>query len=140
MASLSFSSYPTSCSSSTSFHLHYPTSMLSAKPIPNRVSWILKSRRGPAPAVVAAGKRYWGTAMREKKLADLVEKKLMEAKEVCSGEGEGSIGCRVVWDEVEELSMAKADFRRRLAESESDPLEPFCQQNPDSDECRIFEC
>lgn len=89
----------------------------------------------------AAGiKRYWGTVMREAKLAEMIEKKVREAMEACDGEeGMGSDGCRVAWDEVEEVSKAKAVLRRRLADSAADPLEPFCLENPYSYECRIYE-
>ncbi|KAF9686558.1 hypothetical protein SADUNF_Sadunf02G0001700 [Salix dunnii] len=38
---------------------------------------------------------------------------------------------------VEEVSQAKADFRRRL--EKQDPLEYYCQDNPEVDECRVYE-
>jgi hypothetical protein len=43
-------------------------------------------------------------------------------------------GCRVAWDEV---SQAKADLRRRIAEAPDDPLEPFCADNPDAEDCAV---
>ncbi|XP_072981381.1 calvin cycle protein CP12-3, chloroplastic [Typha angustifolia] len=92
-------------------------------------------------AAAAAGKkRYKGTAMREETLSEMIEKKVAEAMEACDGEeAKGSEGCRVAWDEVEEVSQAKADLRRRIAESDADPLEPFCNQNPDTDECLVYD-
>lgn len=51
---------------------------------------------------------YKGTARKETVLADLIERKVAEATEACAGQGEE--GCRVAWDEVEEVS-AKADLR-----------------------------
>ncbi|XAR64299.1 hypothetical protein NMG60_11024582 [Bertholletia excelsa] len=80
--------------------------------------------------------KYKGTQMREKKLTEMIEKKVMEAKEVCQGD-EKSDECKVAWDEVEEVSQAKADLRMKL--QEQDPLESFCQDNPETDECRIYD-
>ncbi|XP_020114277.1 calvin cycle protein CP12-3, chloroplastic [Ananas comosus] len=93
-----------------------------------------------AAAGGGAGRRYKGTAMREEALTEMIERKVAEAMEACAGEeGQASDGCRVAWDEVEEVSQAKADLRRRRAETHADPLEPFCRHNPDSDECRVYD-
>ncbi|KAK1261487.1 hypothetical protein QJS04_geneDACA008737 [Acorus gramineus] len=67
----------------------------------------------------------------------MIEKKVEEAKEVCEEEP-ASAECKVAWDEVEEVSQAKADLRRKLGESK-DPLESFCAENPETDECRVYE-
>ena len=67
--------------------------------------------------------------------AELVERKVAEAMEACGREAEA--GCRVAWDEVEEVSQARADLRRRIAEAPGDPLEPFCAHNPDADDCAV---
>lgn len=80
--------------------------------------------------------KFKGTQMREKQLTEMIEKKVKEAEEVCHGD-EVSDECKVAWDEVEEISQAKADFRRRL--EKQDPLEYFCQDNPETDECRIYD-
>lgn len=43
--------------------------------------------------------------------------------------------CAVAWDIVEELSAAAAD-----AKPESlDPLDSFCENNPDAEECKMFD-
>ncbi|XP_021646393.1 calvin cycle protein CP12-3, chloroplastic [Hevea brasiliensis] len=80
--------------------------------------------------------KFKGTQMREKQLTEMIEKKVMEAKEVCEGD-QTSDECKVAWDEVEEVSQAKADFRLKL--EKQDPLEYFCQDNPETDECRVYE-
>ncbi|KAJ6392486.1 hypothetical protein OIU77_026280 [Salix suchowensis] len=80
--------------------------------------------------------KFKGTQMREKQLTEMIETKVVEAKEVCAGD-ETSDECKVAWDEVEEVSQAKADFRRRL--EKQDPLEYYCQDNPEIDECRVYE-
>lgn len=81
--------------------------------------------------------KYKGTQMREKKLTELIEAKVAEATQVCEGD-RGSDECKVAWDEVEEVSQAKADLRRKLDENK-DPLQSFCEENPETDECRIYE-
>ncbi|KAK9928532.1 hypothetical protein M0R45_025662 [Rubus argutus] len=87
---------------------------------------------------VMAVAKYKGTQMREKQLTEMIEKKVLEAKKVC-GEGDPITDeCKVAWDEVEEVSQAKADLRRKL-DKDSDPLESFCEDNPETDECRIYE-
>ncbi|KAK6947977.1 hypothetical protein RJ641_001450 [Dillenia turbinata] len=80
--------------------------------------------------------KFKGTQIREQQLTEMIEKKVKEAKEVCEGD-EKSDECKVAWDEVEEVSQAKADLRRRL--EKQDPLEYFCRDNPETDECRIYE-
>ncbi|XP_022764711.1 calvin cycle protein CP12-3, chloroplastic-like [Durio zibethinus] len=82
--------------------------------------------------------KYKGTQMREKQLTEMIEKKVTEAKEVCKGD-ETSDECKVAWDEVEEISQAKADLRIKLEIEKKDPLESFCQENPETEECRIYE-
>ncbi|ONI05347.1 hypothetical protein PRUPE_5G002800 [Prunus persica] len=81
--------------------------------------------------------KFKGTQMREKQLTEMIEKKVMEAKQVCEGDPIAD-ECKVAWDEVEEVSQAKADLRLKL-ETNKDPLESFCQDNPETDECRIYE-
>ncbi|KDP36727.1 hypothetical protein JCGZ_08018 [Jatropha curcas] len=80
--------------------------------------------------------KFKGTQMREKQLTEMIEQKVIEAKEVCEGD-RTSDECKVAWDEVEEVSEAKANFRLKL--EKRDPLEYFCQDNPETDECRIYE-
>ncbi|KAK4752711.1 hypothetical protein SAY87_021509 [Trapa incisa] len=84
------------------------------------------------------GPKYMGTHTREKKLAEMIEEKVNDAKEVCEGDAT-SDECKVAWDEVEEISQAKADLRRKLMVEKLDPLESFCSDNPETEECRIYE-
>ncbi|KAH7846390.1 hypothetical protein Vadar_013452 [Vaccinium darrowii] len=91
------------------------------------------SRKGKV--VVMA--KYKGTQKREMQLTEMIEVKVKEAKQVCEGD-ERSDECKVAWDEVEEVSQAKADLRFKLLQKH-DPLESFCQDNPETDECRIYD-
>ncbi|XP_009106324.1 calvin cycle protein CP12-3, chloroplastic [Brassica rapa] len=88
--------------------------------------------------VVAATAKYKGTKMREEKLSEMIEEKVKEATEVCEADVR-SEECKVAWDEVEEVSQARADLRIKLKFLNQDPLESFCQENPETDECRIYE-
>ncbi|TVU05168.1 hypothetical protein EJB05_48321 [Eragrostis curvula] len=98
--------------------------------------WCDDRARSQLRLVAAAVKRrYKGTVRKEAALAELIERKVAEAMEACGEEKDE--GCRVAWDEVEELSQAKADLRRRIAEAPDDPLEPFCAHNPTADDCAV---
>jgi hypothetical protein len=72
-------------------------------------------------------------------LVDKVKKSITSAQEVCEG-NETSEECVVAWDEVEELSAAAAHKRVATSSSaSSDPLEKYCEDHPETDECRVYE-
>ncbi|KAG8500502.1 hypothetical protein CXB51_002727 [Gossypium anomalum] len=85
---------------------------------------------------MGGGAKYKGTQMRKKQLSEIIKKKVIEAKQVCEGD-ETSDECKVAWDEVEEVSQAKADLRLRLEVEKKDPLESFCLENPETEECKV---
>ncbi|KAK9863317.1 hypothetical protein WJX84_004916 [Apatococcus fuscideae] len=65
-----------------------------------------------------------------------VETAIENAKNTCES---GSVGeCAAAWDEVEELSASAAD-KKTASESKMDPLERYCEDNPETDECRVYE-
>jgi hypothetical protein len=43
------------------------------------------------------------------------------------------------WDTVEELSAAASHAKAAAKESYQDPLEKYCDSNPDADECRVYD-
>ncbi|PWA98317.1 hypothetical protein CTI12_AA021300 [Artemisia annua] len=67
--------------------------------------------------------RYKWTYDREKKLTEIMKTKMKKAREICD-KNDGLDECKVAWDEVEEISQAKARLRDRL-EHHQDPLEAF---------------
>ncbi|GAB4841775.1 hypothetical protein Ancab_022498 [Ancistrocladus abbreviatus] len=70
------------------------------------------------------------------KLSDKVAESVKEAEELC--EGDPTSGeCVAAWDTVEEMSAAASHARDR--KEEFDPLESFCKDNPESDECRTYD-
>ncbi|CAA2995477.1 calvin cycle protein CP12-3, chloroplastic [Olea europaea var. sylvestris] len=107
----------------------------SAKKIMIKMNMIMPSSKD---GTRSKAMKFKGTQMREKKLTEMIEQKVVEANQVC-GEDETSDECKVAWDEVEEISQAKADLRLKLEKLQQDPLESFCQENPETDECRIYE-
>lgn len=69
-------------------------------------------------------------------LSEKVSESIKDAEEACAGDpvsGE----CVAAWDEVEELSAAASHARDK--KKESDPLEEYCKDNPETDECRTYE-
>lgn len=70
------------------------------------------------------------------KISEKVAESIKDAEEACAGDpvsGE----CAAAWDEVEELSAAASHAREKL--KDSDPLETYCKDNPETDECRTYE-
>eukprot|EP00262_Sarcandra_glabra_P016181 TRINITY_DN5195_c0_g1_i1.p1 TRINITY_DN5195_c0_g1~~TRINITY_DN5195_c0_g1_i1.p1 ORF type:complete len:130 (-),score=14.20 TRINITY_DN5195_c0_g1_i1:184-573(-) len=65
-----------------------------------------------------------------------VEESIKKAKELCSGDAVSG-ECAAAWDDVEELSAAASHARQKL--KESDPLENYCKDNPETEECRLYE-
>lgn len=70
------------------------------------------------------------------KLSDKVAESVKNAQEACIGDpvsGE----CAAAWDEVEELSAAASHARDR--KKETDVLENYCKDNPETEECRTYD-
>lgn len=73
-------------------------------------------------------------------MSDIQEKIKTEveaAREACSTEGGSSEACAAAWDAVEEL-QAEASHQREKA-SEKSSFDKYCEDNPEADECRIYE-
>ncbi|KAE8671263.1 Calvin cycle protein CP12-2 [Hibiscus syriacus] len=70
------------------------------------------------------------------RISDKVEKSIKEAQEACSDDP-ASGECVAAWDEVEELSAAASHARDK--KKDDDPLENYCKENPETDECRTYD-
>ncbi|XP_024371739.1 calvin cycle protein CP12, chloroplastic [Physcomitrium patens] len=68
---------------------------------------------------------------------DKIPNAIAEAQKACE-EDPTSAPCAVAWDEVEELT-AEAAHQRDREKTSGDPLEKYCADNPESDECRTYE-
>jgi hypothetical protein len=68
-----------------------------------------------------------------------LESAIKEAEDTCDG-GDAA-HCAAAWDNVEELSAAAAHKKVAIKDDKvsSDPLEAFCDDNPDADECRVYD-
>ncbi|KAI3892212.1 hypothetical protein MKX03_026874 [Papaver bracteatum] len=69
-------------------------------------------------------------------LSDKIAESITNAKEVCEGDpvsGE----CAAAWDEVEEVSAAASHNRDK--KKNTDVLETYCKDNPETDECRTYD-
>ncbi|WIA11919.1 hypothetical protein OEZ86_002904 [Tetradesmus obliquus] len=65
-----------------------------------------------------------------------VETAIKEAEDKCASGTSGE--CAAAWDNVEEISAAIS--HKKVADAaNSDPLEQFCDDNPDADECRVYD-
>ncbi|XAR58376.1 hypothetical protein NMG60_11013758 [Bertholletia excelsa] len=69
-------------------------------------------------------------------LSEKVADSIKNAEELCS-DSPASGECAAAWDEVEELSAAASHARDK--KKDYDPLETFCKDNPETEECRTYE-
>ena len=73
-------------------------------------------------------------------MSDIQEKiktEIEAAREACSTENADSEACAAAWDAVEEL-QAEASHQRDKA-SEKSPFDKYCDENPEADECRVYD-
>jgi hypothetical protein len=63
---------------------------------------------------------------------------IRDAKEACEG-AEGSEECAAAWEEVEGIKATVEVQNAKLGGGKDDPLEVFCNDNPEADECRVYE-
>ncbi|KAK3415394.1 hypothetical protein EUGRSUZ_H01016 [Eucalyptus grandis] len=101
----------------------------SSSPQPQSLGFPRLSRRTPLRTRLVA-------AAAPEQIEEKVAESIKEAEETCS-ENPVSGECAAAWDEVEELSAAASHARDR--KKESDPLESFCKDNPETDECRTYD-
>ncbi|EEF47268.1 calvin cycle protein CP12-2, chloroplastic [Ricinus communis] len=69
-------------------------------------------------------------------ISEKVEESIKDAKQACEDDP-ASGECVAAWDTVEELSAAASHARDKA--KDSDPLETYCKDNPETDECRTYE-
>jgi CBS domain-containing protein len=70
-------------------------------------------------------------------IEDQLESAREEARATCEEKGPTSPDCAAAWDVVEELQAEAA--HQRVEKQGKSPLEIYCQENPNADECRIYE-
>lgn len=70
-------------------------------------------------------------------IQEKIQEELQTARDVCSTDGSGSESCAAAWDAVEEL-QAEASHQKETAPAKTN-FEKYCDDNPEADECRIYE-
>ncbi len=60
-----------------------------------------------------------------------------EARNICKINGDDSSSCAVAWDIVEELHAEKA--HRQQNQQLKNNFEVYCDENPEADECRVYD-
>ncbi|CAO2203249.1 unnamed protein product [Urochloa humidicola] len=122
---------------STVASLSTPATFAAAEVVPRRKLpgrvWFPVARRGGGGFAV----RSTGPAT-PPEISDKVSDSIKKAEETCADEKGSSGECVAAWDEVEELSAAASHARDKLKEN-NDPLENYCKDNPEADECRVYD-
>ncbi|XP_042517283.1 calvin cycle protein CP12-1, chloroplastic-like [Macadamia integrifolia] len=70
------------------------------------------------------------------KISEKVVESIKSAEETCADDPTSG-ECAAAWDEVEEVSAAASHARQK--QKDSDPLETYCKDNPETVECRTYE-
>ncbi|ABW27495.1 MULTISPECIES: Calvin cycle protein CP12 [Acaryochloris] len=65
-----------------------------------------------------------------------MEDALSQARETCASEGATSKACAVAWDIVEEL---QAEYSHKKVQEQPSQFEDFCDDNPNAEECRVYD-
>ncbi|NJM57776.1 MAG: hypothetical protein HC857_10540 [Synechococcales cyanobacterium RU_4_20] len=65
-----------------------------------------------------------------------IDQERQEARQACDINGANSPECAAAWDAVEEL---QAEVSHKKQEPEKTPFQQYCDDNPDADECRLYE-
>ncbi len=69
-------------------------------------------------------------------IQEKIEQELQEARKVCDTSGSTSGECAAAWDAVEEL---QAEASHQKQEKPKTSLEKYCDDNPEADECRVYD-
>lgn len=66
-----------------------------------------------------------------------IEEERAEARQICEINGDTSAECAAALDAVEEL-LAEASHQRQR-EGNKNSFQQYCDDNPEADECRIYD-
>jgi hypothetical protein len=66
-----------------------------------------------------------------------IQSEIESARAACDTTGNTSQECAAAWDAVEELQAEASQQQAKGADKSS--LETYCDNNPDADECRIYD-
>ncbi|KAI6694606.1 hypothetical protein NL676_022316 [Syzygium grande] len=108
----------------------------SSRPRPQSLGLPRLGRRPPGRIGGRSMRPVVVVAAAPEQIGEKVAESIKEAEEKCS-ENPVSGECAAAWDEVEELSAAASHARDR--KKESDPLESYCKDHPETDQCRTYD-
>jgi hypothetical protein len=70
-------------------------------------------------------------------IQEQIKQEVEAARNACEVSGDTSAECAAAWDAVEEL-QAEASHQR-ATEPHKSSFETYCDENPEADECRVYE-
>ena len=73
-------------------------------------------------------------------MSDIQEKiktEIEAAREACKTDGSNSEECAAAWDAVEELQAEAA--HQRQSKPANSAFDQYCDENPEADECRVYD-
>lgn len=70
-------------------------------------------------------------------IKDQIQQEIENARNACDVSGSNSQECAAAWDAVEEL-QAEASHQRNKGPAKSS-FEQYCENNPEADECRVYD-
>ena len=65
-----------------------------------------------------------------------IHEAILQARAACAGDGTSS-DCAVAWDIVEELQAERS--HRQTSAPQKNSFERYCDENPEADECRLYD-
>jgi hypothetical protein len=68
-----------------------------------------------------------------------IEQEREQAHAICDTKGGDSAECAAAWDAVEELQAEASHQRYNPRNKPKSSLEQYCDDNPEADECRIYD-
>ena len=89
-------------------------------------------RATPTVRVARVSRRVLRLRSKATDMSEQLEDAIKEAKDTCEDDPKKA-DCAVAWDNVEEIS---AEISHKKQQGPKDPLEDFCDDNPEADECR----
>ena len=69
-------------------------------------------------------------------IQDIIEQEREQARATCDTSGSNSPECAAAWDAVEEVQAAASHQKQSKPKNS---LEKYCDDNPEADECRVYE-
>lgn len=73
------------------------------------------------------------------RIQDAIQSAIADARQACEQFGSNSTACANAWDTVEELQAEASHQKNGFRTSAKTSFESYCNENPDADECRVYD-